>query len=69
MHEIRGFTYTHIKKPLFFCYRKPVFFGYLFVRWASFCGFLAARDHDKSPGFIALALACGLVRGHNITVL
>jgi hypothetical protein len=56
LHEIRGFTYTHIQKAVFPVIENP-FFQIFFIRWAFFkTAFLAVRDHDQSPGFIPLAL-------------
>jgi hypothetical protein len=54
LHEVRGFTYTHIKSRFFGF--ETLFFLISFVPWAAFAAFLAVRDHDKSPGCILLAL-------------
>ena len=55
--------HTHNQKPFFFGYRKALFpdiclsVGRIFFLLGGFfAGFLAARDHDKSPGFIPLGL-------------
>jgi hypothetical protein len=60
---------AHSPKSRFFGYRKTVF-RYVFVRWAAlfvrwkafFACFLAARDHDKSLGFIPLGLVTTAAR-------
>jgi hypothetical protein len=53
LHEIRGFTYTHIQKAVFSVIKNPFFrifffpFGGFFIAWAAFfAAFLAERDND-----------------------
>jgi hypothetical protein len=54
LHEIRGFTYTHIQKP-FFDY-KTVFLKYFCPLGSFFAALLVALDHVKSPGFFPWGL-------------
>jgi hypothetical protein len=47
---------THTSKKPFFRLSKQVFSNNVCPLGGFFAAFLAARDHDKYPGFIPLAL-------------
>jgi hypothetical protein len=56
LHEIRGFPYTHIYKAFFSVIENPFFLDDFCPLGDFFAAFHAARDYNKSPGFILLAL-------------